>query len=98
MTFRRTSLNRSVWGRVWPWSLPARCTPWWAFFPPLLLLAVMFSTWDDAAISLFLAAIVPVHIVTAAVVLSWCPSERYAVAVAAARTSLVAPALLAVVA
>gem|GEM_PF-2982446 len=59
----------------------------------MLLLAV-FATWDEAAVSLFLGVIVPMHVVTAAVLLAQCPSHRLSVAAAAARVSMLVPAVL----
>jgi hypothetical protein len=63
----------------------------------LLVLLAMFATWDDAATSLFLGAIVPLHLTAATVILASYPSDRRPAGLAWAQVSLLIPALVSAV-
>jgi hypothetical protein len=70
-------------------------SPWWTWLPSAVLLLMFFATWDDGATSLFLGAIVPVHVATAANMLRYCPAGYLTVAIMLTRLSLLVPVLVA---
>jgi hypothetical protein len=70
-------------------------TPWWTTLPALIILLTVFATWDDGATSLFLGAIVPLHVFVAGSILRLCPPDHLSVAALLTRLSLLVPLVLA---
>jgi hypothetical protein len=70
-------------------------SPWWTWLPSGFLLLMFFAIWDDGATSLFVGAIVPVHVAAAASIWQFCPADHRSIAICLARLSLLVPIVVA---